>query len=149
MEKRLTRGAGILLPISSLPSPHGIGTFGKEAYRFVDTLRAAGQTYWQVLPIGPTSFGDSPYQSFSAFAGNPYFIDLDMLVEEGLVDKSVVDSTDWGQLEYDIDYSKMYEKRYTVLRKAFFKSKEREKSEYKEFIEKNKVWLDDYSLFMA
>ena len=108
MEQRLTRGAGILLPISSLPSPHGIGTFGKEAYDFVDRLKEAGQMYWQVLPIGPTSYGDSPYQSFSTFAGNPYFIDLDMLVDEGLIEKSAVDSIDWGQLEYDIDYSKMY-----------------------------------------
>jgi starch phosphorylase len=149
MEQRLTRGAGILLPISSLPSPHGIGTFGKAAYQFVDSLKAAGQMYWQVLPIGPTSYGDSPYQSFSAFAGNPYFIDLDMLVEEGLVEKSVLDSIDWGQLEYDIDYSKMYDNRYAILRKAFFKSREREKEEYKEFIADNKEWLDDYSLFMA
>ena len=83
-DKRLKRGAGILLPISSLPSPYGIGTFGKEAYHFVDQLKAAKQSYWQVLPLGPTSFGDSPYQSFSAFAGNPYFIDLDMLCKEKL-----------------------------------------------------------------
>lgn len=79
MEKRLTRGAGILLPISSLPSPYGIGTFGKAAYEFADKLKKAGQTYWQVLPIGPTSYGDSPYQSFSTFAGNPYFIDLEKI----------------------------------------------------------------------
>ena len=149
MEQRLTRGAGILLPISSLPSPHGIGTFGKAAYQFVDSLKAAGQMYWQVLPIGPTSYGDSPYQSFSTFAGNPYFIDLDMLVEEGLVERSVLNSIDWGQLEYDIDYSKMYDNRYAILRKAFFKSQEREKEEYKAFIADNKEWLDDYSLFMA
>ena len=77
--KRLVRGAGILMPISSLPSRWGIGTLGKEAYRFVDFLKAAGQRYWQVLPVGPTSYGDSPYQSFSSFAGNPYFIDLDFL----------------------------------------------------------------------
>lgn len=87
MEKRLTRGAGILLPISSLPSPYGIGTFGKAAYEFADKLKKAGQTYWQVLPIGPTSYGDSPYQSFSTFAGNPYFIDLEMLIEEGILKK--------------------------------------------------------------
>lgn len=149
MEQRLTRGAGILLPISSLPSPHGIGTFGKEAYDFVDRLKEADQMYWQVLPIGPTSYGDSPYQSFSAFAGNPYFIDLDMLVDEGLIEKSAVDSIDWGQLEYDIDYSKMYNHRFAILRKAFFKSKEMETEEYHKFIEDNKIWLDDYSLFMA
>lgn len=149
MEQRLSRGAGILLPISSLPSPYGIGTFGKAAYEFVDSLKRAGQIYWQVLPIGPTSYGDSPYQSFSTFAGNPYFIDLDMLVEEGLIDRTAIDSIDWGQLEYDIDYSKMYDNRYAILRKAFFKSQERNTCEYKEFLRKNRYWLDDYSLFMA
>ena len=106
MEKRLTRGAGILLPISSLPSPYGIGTFGKAAYEFADKLKKAGQTYWQVLPIGPTSYGDSPYQSFSTFAGNPYFIDLEMLIEEGILKKESADTADWGQSEDDIDYSK-------------------------------------------
>ena len=149
MEHRLTRGAGILLPISSLPSPYGIGTFGKEAYKFVDQLKEAGQTYWQVLPIGPTSYGDSPYQSFSTFAGNPYFIDLDMLIEEGLLDKSTVNDIKWEELEYDIDYAKIYENRYTVLRKAFLKSKERSEKEYKSFLEKNKYWIEDYSLYMA
>ena len=92
MSKALERGAGILLPISSLPSPYGIGTMGRDAYDFVDMLKRAGQKYWQVLPIGPTSFGDSPYQSFSAFAGNPYFIDLDTLIAEGLIKKEEVES---------------------------------------------------------
>ncbi len=149
MEKRLTRGAGVLLPVSSLPSPYGIGTFGKEAYNFVDKLKKAGQVYWQVLPIGPTSYGDSPYQSFSTFAGNPYFIDLDMLIEEGLIEKSVVEDIDWGQLEYDIDYAKMYQNRYSVLRKAFFNTKERAGENYVHFVNDNKEWLDDYALFMA
>ena len=81
------RAAGILMPISSLPSDYGIGCFSKSAYEFVDWLKEAGQTYWQILPLGPTSYGDSPYQSFSTFAGNPYFIDLDTLVEEGVLDK--------------------------------------------------------------
>ena len=89
------RGSGVLLPISALPSPYGIGTLGRAAYEFVDELRDAGQSYWQVLPIGPTSYGDSPYQSFSAFAGNPYFIDLDMLAEEGLLDKDELNTYDW------------------------------------------------------
>ena len=119
MEKRLTRGAGILLPISSLPSPYGIGTFGKAAYEFADKLKKAGQTYWQVLPIGPTSYGDSPYQSFSTFAGNPYFIDLEMLIEEGILKKESADTADWGQSEDDIDYSKIYENRFEILREAF------------------------------
>ena len=83
------RAAGILLPISSLPSKYGIGTLGREAYRFVDQLVQAGQKYWQVLPVGPTSFGDSPYQSFSAFAGNPYFIDLDFLIGQGLLEEGL------------------------------------------------------------
>ena len=95
MSKALERGAGILLPISSLPSPYGIGTMGRDAYDFVDMLKRAGQKYWQVLPIGPTSFGDSPYQSFSAFAGNPYFIDLDTLIAEGLIKKEEVESYKW------------------------------------------------------
>ena len=91
------RGAGILMPVSSLPSPYGIGTLGKEAYDFVDRLVQAGQKYWQVLPAGPTSFGDSPYQSFSAFAGNPYFIDLDTLIREGLLKQQEVDCENWGE----------------------------------------------------
>ena len=88
--QNLKRGAGLLMPISSLPTPYGIGTMGKEAYKFVDYLKKAGQSYWQVLPVGPTSYGDSPYQSFSAFAGNPYFIDLDTLVSEGLITKKEI-----------------------------------------------------------
>ena len=84
----ITRSSGILMPISSLPSPYGIGTFGKAAYEYADFLAACGLTYWQVLPLGQTSYGDSPYQSFSSFAGNPYFIDFDMLIEEGLLEKS-------------------------------------------------------------
>ncbi len=149
MEKRLDRGAGILMPISSLPSPYGIGTFGKAAYEFADLLEEAGQVYWQVLPIGPTSYGDSPYQSFSTFAGNPYFIDLDMLIEEGLVDKAEVKALDWGELEDDIDYSKLYESRYKILKKAFSRTKECAGEAYKEFILNNEDWLNDYALFMA
>ena len=149
MDKRLDRGAGILMPISSLPSPYGIGTFGKAAYEFADLLEEAGQTYWQVLPIGPTSYGDSPYQSFSTFAGNPYFIDLDMLIKEEIVDKKEVEALDWGQLEDDIDYSKLYESRYKILKKAFSKTKEQNSKEYKKFVVDNEEWLDDYALFMA
>ena len=97
MKKALERGAGILLPISSLPSPYGIGSLGKEAYEFVDRLKEAGQRYWQVLPIGPTSFGDSPYQSFSAFAGNPYFIDLELLCKDKLLTKKECESYKWAK----------------------------------------------------
>ena len=114
----LERGAGILLPVTSLPSPYGIGTFGKAAYEFVDFLRAAGQKYWQVLPLGPTSYGDSPYQSFSAYAGNPYFIDLEILVEEGLLEKEYLDQFSWGGDETSVSYETIYQNRFQVLRTA-------------------------------
>ena len=161
-KKRLERGSGILLPISSLPSSYGIGSLGKEAYHFVDQLEKSGQKYWQVLPVGPTSFGDSPYQSFSTFAGNPYFIDLDLLVQEELLDKEELLKIDWGELAYDVDYQKMYVNRFKILKKAFLrwqekikkedekqKSKEDSEYSYSNFIETNKEWLEDYSLFMS
>ena len=107
MEACRTRGAGVLLPVSALPSPYGIGTLGNAAYRFIDQLHAAGQTYWQVLPIGPTGFGNSPYQSYSAFAGNPYFIDLDRLEEQGLLTQSDILKFDWGENPSCISYDKI------------------------------------------
>ena len=145
----LGRGAGILLPISSLPSKYGIGTFGREAYRFVDSLVEAQQTFWQVLPVGPTSFGDSPYQSFSAFAGNPYFIDLEYLMQEGLLTKEDVESRNWGDDAADIAYATIFENRFDVLRIAFKNSKHKDTEEYKEFCENNTYWLDDYSFYMS
>ena len=105
------RAAGILMPISSLPSDYGIGCFSKSAYEFVDWLKEAGQTYWQILPLGPTSYGDSPYQSFSTFAGNPYFIDLDTLVEEGVLDKKDCEKVNWGKKPEEVDYEKIYKGR--------------------------------------
>lgn len=145
----LTRGAGLLLPISSLPSPYGIGTLGDEAYKFVDFLVDAGQSYWQVLPVGPTSYGDSPYQSFSAFAGNPYFIDLDYLVNDGLIEKSVIKKYDWiSNIEY-VEYSLIFESRFKVLRAAYEKSNHKDTEEYKEFVKDNQYWIEDYSLYMA
>ena len=113
------RECGMLLPIASLPSRYGIGAFSKEAYAFVDTLKAAGQSYWQVLPLGPTGFGDSPYQSFSAFAGNPYFIDLDALVEEGLLIQEECEAVDFGEDPRKVWYDKIYEGRFPLLRKAY------------------------------
>ena len=104
----MKRSSGILLPISSLPSPYGIGTLGKAAYDFADFLKAAGQKYWQVLPLGPTSYGDSPYQSFSIFAGNPYFIDLEMLIKEGLLTKKEVEGENWGTNPRYVDYGQIY-----------------------------------------
>lgn len=145
----LGRGAGILLPISSLPSDYGIGTFGKEAYQFIDDLAEAQQTFWQVLPVGPTSFGDSPYQSFSAFAGNPYFIDLDYLVNERLITKEDITSKEWGDDPTDISYATIFENRFDVLRTAFANSKHKDTEAYAEFCENNTYWLDDYSLYMA
>lgn len=146
---KLTRGAGVLLPISSLPSPYGIGTLGQAAYQFVDTLAAAGQKYWQVLPLGPTSYGDSPYQSFSAFAGNPYFIDLDRLVAEGLLSESKVASCDWGREDGYVDYSNLFENRFLVLKIAYERSQHKKLDSYKTFCENNSFWLEDYSLYMA
>ena len=112
------RACGMLLPVSSLPSPYGIGAFSESAYRFVDTLKEAGQKYWQILPLGPTSYGDSPYQSFSTFAGNPYFIDLDQLIKEGLLLQEECDACDFGSYPRYIDYGKLYGSRFTLLKKA-------------------------------
>ncbi len=112
----IERSAGILLPISSLPSNYGIGTLGKEAYRFIDFLKEAGQKYWQILPIGPTSYGDSPYQSFSSFAGNPYFIDLDILIEEGLLKKEDVSGLTVSDPQF-VDYEYIYNTRFDVLKR--------------------------------
>lgn len=143
------RAAGILMPISSLPSEYGIGCFSKSAYEFVDWLKKAGQSYWQILPLGPTSYGDSPYQSFSTFAGNPYFISLEALVEEGVLTKAECEAVDWGKAKGSIDYKKIYEGRYPLLRKAYERSKVHENAEYQKFVEENSWWLSDYALFMA
>lgn len=148
-KNELERGAGLLLSISSLPSRYGIGTFGDEGYRFVDMLVEANQKYWQVLPLGPTSYGDSPYQSFSAFAGNPYFIDLDYLAKEGLIDAGEMSNYDWGSDPARVDYAKIYESRFKVLRKAYEASNHKRTKKYKEFLEDNTYWLDDYSFYMA
>lgn len=126
------RGSGILLPIASLPSRYGIGCFSKEAYSFVDSLKEAGQGYWQILPLGPTGYGDSPYQSFSAFAGNPYFIDLEKLIEEGLLTKDECESVDFGENPQCIDYEKQYRGRFILLRKAY----ERWKEQHQAFTER-------------
>lgn len=147
--KRLVRGAGILMPISSLPSRWGIGTLGKEAYRFVDFLKAAGQRYWQVLPVGPTSYGDSPYQSFSSFAGNPYFIDLDFLATDGLLQEKEIQQFDWGEDPEQVDYEKIYHARFQVLHLAFQRSKHSTSSDYIDFCNQNISWLEDYSVYMA
>ena len=145
----MKRTAGILMPITSLPGKYGIGCFSEEAYKFVDWLQATGQTYWQILPIHPTSYGDSPYQSFSTFAGNPYFIDLDALVAEGVLMQKECDSMDFGEDETDIDYEAQYNSRYTLLRKAYERSNISENVIYQQFVKENEWWLSDYALFMA
>ena len=113
------RASGILMPVFSLPSSYGIGTFGKSAFEFVDFLKESGQTYWQILPLNPTSFGDSPYQSFSSFAGNPYFVDLDLLTDDGLINSAEIEACDFGDNSSKIDYEKLYLNRFPLLRKAF------------------------------
>lgn len=152
------RCSGILMPISSLPGGYGIGSLGKPARDFVDFLAGAGQTIWQILPVGPTGFADSPYQSCSAFAGNPYFIDLDLLAADGLLTQKDYANINWGSDAAKVDYSTLYEKRFAVLRKA-----------YANFLKKRPVpgfetpypddwyrfqflssdWLPDYCLYMA
>ena len=143
------RAAGILLPITSLPSKYGIGCFSKSAYAFVDWLKDAGQTFWQILPVCPTSYGDSPYQSFSTFAGNPYFISLEALIEEGVLTKEECDSVDFGEMKHDINYEKLYYGRYPLLRKAYERSDISRNPAYQQFISENGWWLNDYALFMA
>ena len=144
----MDRHSGILLHISSLPSPYGIGTLGREAYAFADFLRAAGQKYWQLLPLGPTSYGDSPYQSFSTFAGNPYFIDLDLLAEDGLLSPSELEAEDWGGQRRYVDYGRIYAARFGLLRKAFQAGYPRDRAAVEAFCRENK-WLDNYALYMA
>ncbi len=145
----IERSAAILLAVSSLPSPYGIGTLGKAACEFIDFLAAAGQKYWQMLPVGPISYGDSPYQSFSAFAGNPYYIDPDMLIAEGLLTADEAAAPFWGGDPGRVDYGAVYESRFTLLEKAFDRGWDRDSGAVAEYAEKNAAWLDDYALFMA
>ena len=143
------RKSGILMSMTSLPSPYGIGTMGRAAYEFVDFLHAAGQSYWQLLPLGPTGYGDSPYASFSTFAGNPYFIDLDRLAEEGLLDGSELRLMDWGDDGQWVDYGKIYAHRFPVLRRAFARGREKLSGQVAAFRRENGGWLEEYALFMA
>ena len=117
--QEFTRGCGVLLSISSLPSPYGIGTMGEAAFRFIDLLTDLKQKYWQVLPVGPTSYGDSPYQPLSSCAGNTYFIDLDKLVEDGLLTTDEIRCFNWGSDDTEIDYAILFENRKKILQKAF------------------------------
>ncbi len=142
------RQSGILMPIFSLPSPYGIGTMGREAFRFVDFLAEAGQSLWQLLPIGPTGFGDSPYQCNSSFAGNPYFLDIDALIDAGLLTQNEVKSFDFGCDPCEIDYGKIYSryKLYRFMTPRFFADTPKD---FEKFCQKNEFWLGDYALFCA
>lgn len=144
------REAGVLLPISALPSAHGIGCFSSDAYKFVDFLADAGQSVWQILPLCPTSFGNSPYQSPSSFAGNPYFIDPAGLVRDGLVTDDECSGFDCEGENFRVDYARLYEMRYGLLRLAHGRFAERERPDgYASFLAENGSWLEDYAMFMA
>jgi len=132
------RKSGILLHISSLPGKYGIGSFGKAAYHFVDKLKEAKQSFWQILPLGATGYGDSPYQSFSTFAGNPYFIDLEQLIEEGLLTKKECDGVDFGTDLKRVDYKKLYEGRFDLLHKVYERAKVYEDDKFADFV----LWVN-------
>lgn len=147
-ETKKNRGSGILMHISSLPGPYGIGTLGDKAREFADFLAAAGQKYWQLLPVGPTGYGDSPYASFSSFAGNPYFIDLDYLVRDGLLTKEDLAPLEEGFDPEKVDYSRLYNERYPILKKAFGNF-DIGNMGFQAFVAEKKDWLNDYAIFMA
>lgn len=151
-KKSSRRQSGILMPISSIPSKYGIGGFSKEAYAFVDFLEAAGQKLWQILPLGPTSYGDSPYQSFSTFAGNPYYIDLEGLIGAGYLTEKECGAVDCGSDPSYVDYEKIWLTRFKLLRKAYERAKKAglpQEQGYLDFIGDNESWLPDYALYMA
>ena len=141
------RESGILMHITSLPGAYGVGTLGKEAYRFVDFLKKSGQSYWQILPVTPTGYGDSPYQSCSTYAGNHYLIDLDILVKQGLLKKSEISKINWGENEQRVDFGKLYDHRLAVLHLAYDRFQNQE--ELESFCKENETWLWDYAMFMA
>ena len=141
------RKSGILMHITSLPNPYGVGSVGKCAYDFVDFLCEAGQSYWQILPLCPTGYGDSPYQSFSTFAGNHYLIDLDLLIEAGLLEQEEVDAVCWSQDEGRVDYGCLYDNRCKLLYRAYERFEPDES--FEEYVRDNEDWLEDYALFMA
>ncbi len=144
------RQSGVLMHISSLPGKYGIGSFGQSAYDFVDFLVRTKQRYWQILPLGTTSYGDSPYQSFSAFAGNTYFIDFDILIEEGLLDEADVKGADFGDDPRKVDYAKIFDARRPIMEKAVARFlKANDLSDYESFVEQNAAWLEVFADYMA
>ena len=152
--RMVMRKAGILLPIFSLPGKYGIGCFSEMTYKFIDFLKEAGQKYWQILPLGPTGYGDSPYQTFCSFAGNPYFISLEQLIKEKLLTKKEVEEV-YGKGNASenekVDYEFLYNTRFALLKKAYEKAEKTGKLEdkvYKKFVKENEYWINDYGLFM-
>ena len=145
----MQRGSGILLHLSSLPSPYGIGTMGKEAYAFADFLKQSGQKFWQILPLGPTSYGDSPYQSFSTFAGNPYFIDFDLLSKDGALKAEDYCHLNWGDDSDTVDYARIFALRFGVLKTAWANDRIRLEREVGDFRIKNSYWIENYAMYMA
>ncbi len=143
------RKCGVLMPVSSLPSRFGIGGFSKEAYDFVDFLAEGGQSLWQILPLGPTGYGDSPYQSFSTFAGNPYYISLDALIKQGLLTEEECEAADYGDHPNYVNYEKIYNSRFDLLRKAFNRADIENDTNYEKFVEDQSAWLKDYAMYMA
>ena len=135
--------------ISSLPSRYGIGTMGKSAYDFVDFLAKSGQKYWQILPVSPTGYGDSPYQSYSTFAGNPYFIDLEMLAEDGALNLDEISHVNWGDDDCSVDYEKLYKNRFKALKSAYINDRERLQDEICKFRRRESYWIENYAMFMA
>ena len=144
----LNRAAGVLLSVSSLPAPYGIGTLGRCACDFVDFLAESGQKFWQMLPVGPISYGDSPYQSFSTFAGNPYYIDLDLLIADGLLEPEEVRAPFWGDDPERVDYGAIYRARLPLLERAFARGWDRDRQKVEAFAQ-SRPWLEDYARFMA
>ena len=144
----MKRASGILMHITSLPSKWGVGTLGEEAFRFVDFLKRSGQSYWQILPVGPTSYGDSPYQSYSTFAGNPFLIDLDILEKEGLLYSEEYRNINWGESNTRVSFDVLKSERFRILKLAFSRFNT-ESDEFIRFIREEKSWLDDYALYMA
>ncbi|MGG7178197.1 4-alpha-glucanotransferase [Clostridium paraputrificum] len=149
----MKRGAGVIMHIASLPGEFGIGSFGNEAYKFAEFVKKSGFKYWQILPLGHTSYGDSPYQSFSAFAGNPYFIDYDFLRDDGLLVDEDYKNENYGELDNSIDYGAIFLSKFKVLKKAFENYKKNNISQIRygieEFQKENDFWLKDYSLYMS
>ena len=144
----MDRASGVLMPMSALPSPYGIGSMGKSAYQFVDFLKAAGQKYWQLLPLVPTGAGDSPYSSFSTFAGNPNYIDLDLLVRDKMLKKKEIEAFSWGDDPEKVDYGRLYEQRAQVLRLAYRRARPAFDEAVEAFVNEN-PWVENYALYMA